>query len=157
MDSPFEEAQKLTNAWTEFATKLASAGMTMDHRGDKPAPDMARQVRAATLATLSQSAQQFMRSEPFLEMMKKSMDGAIAWQRQMSEFLTKAHHAGESVARSDVDDLHRSVRHLERRTLDQIEQLASKLDQISLRLDAMEGKPSADSNGNIQACGGRQP
>ena len=153
MESPFEEAQKLTNVWAEFATKLAAAGLTMDPSAANSPPDAARNMRDATLSAMSQHAQQFMRSEQFLDMMKKSMDASINWQRQMNEFLTKAHHSTQSVAQSDVDDLHRSVRHLEQRTLDQIEQLASKLDQMSERLEVMEQCARKVSEGQIQACG----
>jgi ABC-type transporter Mla subunit MlaD len=153
MESPFEEAQKLTNVWAEFATKLATAGLTMDPSAANSPPDAARNMRDATLSAMSQHAQQFMRSEQFLDMMKKSMDASINWQRQMNEFLTKAHHSTQSVAQSDVDDLHRSVRHLEQRTLDQIEQLASKLDQMSERLEVMEQCARKVSEGQIQACG----
>ena len=159
METPFDQAQKFTSIWAEMAAKLASAGMTFDpaatatEAAEKSPPDMAKQVRDATFQTMSQYAQQFMRSEQFLEMMKKSMDASIAWQRQMNEFLTKAHHASESVARADVNDLHRSVRHLEQRTLDQMEQLAEKLDQISRRLDALDEKRTPD-NGQVSSTGG---
>ena len=147
--SPFEEAQKLTNVWAEFASKLTSAGLTIDPAAGNSPPDMARHMRDATLSAIGQYAQQVMRSEQFLDMMKKSMEASINWQRQMNEFLTKAHHSSQSVAQSDVDDLHRSVRHLEQRTLDQIEQIGCKLDQIAQRLEAIEKKSVKDDNGQL--------
>jgi len=153
MSSPFEEAQKITNVWAEFAAKMATAGMTVDPSGGQSPPDAAKSVRAAALSAMSQYAQQFMRSQQFMEMMKQSMDASIAWQRQMNDFLTKAHHAGESVARSDLSDLHQSVRHLEQRTLDQMEQLAAKLDQISQRLDAIEERNDRNSDEQMQTSG----
>jgi hypothetical protein len=154
MSSPFEETQKLTNLWGEFAARMASAGMNLDPTGDTPGPDAARQMRSAMLSAMSQYTQQYMRSEQFTDLMKKSLDASIAWQRQMNEFLTKAHHSVESAARSDVDELHRSVRHLEQRMLDQMEQIAARLDAVSQRLDAMQ-QSSAEKNGDRIESSGR--
>ncbi len=142
MSDPFEETRKMTSIWTDFATKMMSAGMSVEP-GESP-PDAAKQIRGAVFEAMSQYVNQFMRSEQFLEMMKKSMDASIAWRKQMNDFLTQAHHAGQGVALGDVADLHATVRHLEQRTLDCIETICHKLDEISKRLEAIEQRSQKD-------------
>jgi hypothetical protein len=146
MDSVFDDAERVTRVWTEFATKMMSAGLTLGP--DKAPPEVSRQMRTLMFQAMSQQAEQFMRSPQFLDLMKQSMDAAINMRKQINDLLTQAHHAGQGVARQDVDALLRSVHHLETRVLDRLEDVATRLDQITRRLDALEGEGAGDDNGS---------
>ena len=93
--------------------------------------DGVKQVRDMYLQSMSQQAEQFMRSPQFLEMMKKSTENAVALRQQTNDMLAQAHHAVGSVARTDMDSLLMAIRRCETRVLD-------KLDDLSARLDALE-------------------
>jgi hypothetical protein len=117
---------------------MASAGMALRPPGEQTPPDVAQQMREATFTAMAQYTDKFMRSEQFLEMIKQSLDASIAFRKQLNEFLTQAHHGVQSVAKQDVDAMSLAVRHLETRVLGRIEELCSKLDEVSQRLDALE-------------------
>ena len=134
MNQSFEQAQQLTNLWLNFATQMATAAT-----GVKPGatpPDAASSVRRNIFDTLSKSTEEYLRSAPFLAMMKQSLETSIAWRKQLNDLLTDAHHNAQGVARQDIDSMLLAVRHLEQRTLD-------RLEQISQRLDALEDGDAA--------------
>ena len=79
-----------------------------------------------------------MRSEAFLSMMKDSMDGALAFRKQMNDFLNKALNEGQMPTRTDMETIKFAVRRMEDRVLDRVEDL-------SRRVAALEGK--VESNG----------
>lgn len=137
MDWFLDQARAYTDLWTKFATKMVSAGMGVDPT--QPPPEAARQMRGATFSAVSQWAEEFMRSPEFLTMMKQSMDATLSFRQQMNEFFTNLHHSTQGVARSDIDSLLRSIRHLESRVLDRLEDVAARLDDLDRRLDALEG------------------
>jgi phosphate uptake regulator len=143
MNAGFEQAQLITNAWMQMAVRMMSVGMTMTP--DQPPSESQRQMRDATLSVMGEQTDAYLRSPPFLGMMKQSLDASIAVKRQLNELFTQAQHSVEGVARQDVDTLLLSVSHMERRVLDRIENLCERLETVSRRLDAME---SFDTNGN---------
>ena len=108
-------------------------------------PEVLRQMRNGIFQALAQSWDEYLRSPQFMQGMKQWMDGAIFFRKMTNDMLTKARHETQDVAREDIDTVLLSIRHLEQRILDRIEELAS-------RLDAME-----HSNGNGAAAGSVKP
>ena len=142
MNQSFEQAQQLANLWLNFATQMASAGF-----GVKPGttpPDAAASVRRNVFDSLSKSTEEFLRSGPFLAMMKQSMEASITWRKQFNDLLTTAHHRTQGVARQDVDSMLLAVRHFEHRTLDRLEQISDRLDAIEHANDTAKDEPSAE-------------
>jgi hypothetical protein len=137
MDGMFNDAERMARVWTEFATKMMSTGMSLGP--ENAPPEVSKQMRTLMFQAMSQQAEQYMRSPQFTDMMKQSMDAAITVKKQLNDFLTQAHHAGQGVARQDVDALLRSVHHLETRVLDSLENVTARLDKITQRLEALEG------------------
>lgn len=137
MSSIFDQAQLFTKLWIDYATKVASASMRSEP--DATPHDTARNVRSAMFEAMTQTADQFLRSPQYLEMLKQSLDMAMGFRKQMNDFLTRMHHEAQGTARQDVDSLMLSMRHLETRVLDCMENLTAKLESISRRLDALEG------------------
>ena len=152
MNAGFEQAQLMTNAWMQMAMRMMSAGMKITP--DQPPSETQRQMRDASLSVMGEQTDAYLRSPPFLGMMKQSLDASIAFKRQLNELFTQAQHSVEGVARQDVDTLLLSVSHMERRVLDRIENLCERLETVSRRLDAME---SLDPNSNGHARPERLP
>ena len=124
-------AARLTQMWTDFASKMSAAGMTFSP--DAAPTDATRNARAAMLSAMSKQTDEFMRSPEFNSMMKQMLDASMNLQLQSKEFLTQAHHAAQMPARQDVEALLASISHLEERVL-------QRLDELSARIDAVEGK-----------------
>jgi hypothetical protein len=145
MDGMFNDVEKMARVWTEMATKMMSTGMSLGP--ENAPPEVSKQMRGLMFQAMAQQAEQYMRSPQFVEMMKQSMDAAITVKKQLNDFLTQAHHAGQGVARQDVDAVLRSLHHLETRVLDNMEGICDRLDKITQRLEALEG----GSNGEVSA------
>jgi len=141
MESPFDQAQRWTSVWINYANKMSQAGMMFDPA--KAPPEVARQMRSMTFSSMSQYAEQFMRSPEFLTAMKQSLDTAIAFRKQMNDFLTTMQHNVQGVARQDVDSLMVTMRHVESRALDSMAAITQKLDAILQRLDELEKRSAA--------------
>lgn len=137
MNPVFEQAQRFTEMWTDFATKMATTGLSVEP--DAPPPDATRQVRGAIFRAMSEWADQFLRSPEFLQMVKQGFDRSMDFRQQMNDMLTTVQHNFQGVARQDVDNLLMAVHHLETRLLDRVEQLSSRLDEIEKRLPARGG------------------
>jgi hypothetical protein len=146
MNGSFEQAQQLGALWLEMATKMMSAGISTDPQSAPP--EATRRLRDLSLDALGQQTDKYMRSPQFLEMVKQSLDAQIAFRKRLNEFFTQAHHGVQGVAKQDVDDLFLSMRHMETRVLDRVEQLCARLEQISVRLEALEG--DASENGKLR-------
>ena len=144
MNQFFDQAQKLTEMWGELATKMSTAGLSATAAGDPSASptDATRTARSAMFDALSQQADQYMRSPQFLLAMKQSLDNTIHFQEQLNQFFTKLHHDVQSVARQDIDELLRSLRHIEQRLNDATDRMSCCIEQVGKRLDALE-RPSA--------------
>ena len=91
-----------------------------------------------------------MRSPQFLEAMKQSMDQAVSFRKQMNDMLTGMQHNLQGVARQDIDSLMLTVRHMETRVLESMDEIGSRLESISRRLDALEHAASPPRNGQAE-------
>lgn len=140
-DRMAEQTAVFTRMWADFASKMASAGFGF--KPDAPPPEAARQMRDMALQAMSSYAEEFMRSPQFLEAMKQSMDSAIAFRKQMNDFLTRANHEMQLTAREDVDTMMQAMRHVETRLLDRMEQLADRIDALAEQIDDMQEQEPA--------------
>ena len=132
-----EQAAVFARLWTDLAGKMSMAGLSFTP-GASP-PEAARQVRGAMFDAMSKYFDEYMRSPQFMESMKQSLDASMAFRRQCQEFLTQMHHEAQTPAREDIDSLMVTVRHVETRLLDRIEDLSARLDEIAARLPRLNG------------------
>lgn len=115
-----------TKFWTDYMSRLGAAGISTP---PMPSPSEAsRQMQRMMFDAMAKYADDFMRSPQFLEAMKQSLDNALAFRRQIDEFLTNALHATQTPSRSDVDELVALVRNVEERILDRVEALERRLE-----------------------------
>lgn len=152
MDNYFDQAQRFGQMWLDFMMRSmqAATGMTPQ----TPPLEAMRQVRTAMLGAMSQAAEQWMRSPQFLDLMKQSMDGALSYWQQLSGVLTQARHATQGVAHEDVDALMVSVRHLEQRLLDRMEEMSDRVEELSRDMEQL-GRRLAKLNGNGRTSNGQ--
>ena len=141
MNSFLEQAQQFTRMWADVTGKMMGATLSAD--AAVPPPQAARDARGAMFQALSQHADQFMRSPQFLELAKQSIDGSIALRKQWNDFFTGVRHGTEGLARRDVDGMILSLRHLETRMLDRIEELGGRLSELDARLERIESRVAA--------------
>lgn len=136
MKMMFEQAQWFTQLWTDMAVRMAGASFAADPTA--PPPEAARQTRTAMFQAMSKTADDYMRMPQFLQMVKQSMDLATTCRKQMNDFLTEMHHNAQGIAKQDIDQLMLSVRHLETRVLDGMEQICGRMEEMSQRIAALE-------------------
>lgn len=112
-----------------------------------PSEQMLKQMRQSFFDSWEKSCQEFMGSEAFLESMKKTMDGALAFREQMNDFLTKAMEQGPLSARSDTDALAGAIRSLEDRVIGEIEKLSKRVERIEQRVEDAASRGRGEKGG----------
>jgi hypothetical protein len=154
MNKGFENAQQLSNLWIDFATRMTTAGDMAPNPCTTPT-DAARDARSNIFETMTRYTDEFLRSEQFLQLMKQSLDASLLFRQQMNDFLTQAHHEMKGVAQEDVDNVLRSVRRMEKRTLEQLLAISSRLDEVTRRLEELEAGPQGKIPGTGSPAGAR--
>ena len=104
-------------------------------------PEVLRQFQNAFLQSLTNYCEQYMRSQEFLDVMKRSMDNALTFRQQVNEFLDNAASAGFKPPSGMMPDqavIVDAVRETERKLRDHIDVLSTRLDSIETQLN---GKP----------------
>jgi hypothetical protein len=123
-----------TRMWTDFATRMMSAGMSFSP--DSPPPEIARNMRSAMFQAMSRYAEEFLQSPQFLEAMKQSMDMGVQFRQMVNDFLGRVQFEMQGVTRSDVDALVTRLKHMETRILDRLGDLADRLERLEEQMDA---------------------
>ncbi len=122
-------ADPFSKFWSDMMSGASVAGMgqafpsTMQEESTK-------QMRRAFLDAWAKSCDEFMRSDLFLDMMKRSMDSSLAFREQMNQFLGQTLQSGHIPSREDTDTILLAVRTLEQRVVDGLETLSQRVDQL---------------------------
>jgi hypothetical protein len=109
--------------WTDLMSKMTAAGVTPPH----PSQDLMQQLRRAYFDALAEQADQFLRSETFLNAMKQGMESSLAWQQAINQFLQKGLATAQIPSRADAEQLVVLLRGMEERVLDRIEDLSRRV------------------------------
>lgn len=131
--------EAFTKMWTDFATRMMSAGMSFNP--ESPPPEVARNMRGAMFQAMSRYAEEFMQSPQFLEAMKQSMDMGIQFRKMVNEFVGRVQFEMQGVTRADVDALVTRLKHMETRIMDRLDDLATRLE----RLEEQTGAPAREA------------
>jgi hypothetical protein len=135
--------------WSDTFTKMIQVGMTFGP--ESAPPEFMRQFRAGIFQALAKSWDEFLRSPQFMDAMKQWMDSAIAFRKMSNDFLTKAHHEAQSPAREDIDTVMLAVRHMETRILDRVGELATQVDELNKRLQALDAGKAGKRGAAVEA------
>jgi sRNA-binding protein len=133
-----QEAAAFQKIWTESVSKTMLAAFKFTP--DSMPPDMMRQIRSGILQSLGESWNEFMRSPQFLEGMRQWTENAISFRKMSNEFLGRIRNDLQAPSRTDIDTVMLSVRHMEKRLLDRIDELSA---QIAAQQNASGGLASA--------------
>ena len=129
MSDQFEKAAEQVSAfqrvWTESMSKVMQAAFTT--APGAPPPEIIKQIRAGIFQALAQSWEDFMRTPQFTESMRQWMDNAIHFRKMTNDFMAKVRNEMQAASRDDVDQVILSVRHMEKRLLDRIDQLGKEV------------------------------
>jgi len=131
-----EEAVAFQKIWLETWSKILQAGFTVTP--DSAPPELMRQIRGGIFRALSESWEEFLRSPQFLEGMKQWMESAISFRKMTNEFLTNVRHELQAPSREDIDTILLTVRHLETRLLDRLEEIGVQQQEILRKIERLE-------------------
>lgn len=97
-------------------------------------PEAIKRMQSAYFDSMAQYSEQYMRSPQFLESMKKSMDQALQFRRQMDDYLKQnMAESFEAATGGANSELLGAIRRLERT-------MTERLDDISRRVEKLEGE-----------------
>jgi hypothetical protein len=120
-----EQFQAFQKIWMESMSKLMQTTFTPET--GSPSPEILKQIRAGIFQALAQSWEEFMRTPQFTESMKQWMDNAINFRKMTNDFMGKVRNEMQAASRDDIDQVILSVRHMEKRLLDRIDQLCADM------------------------------
>ena len=135
-----EEAAAFQKIWLETMSRMMQAAFTFTP--NSPPPEVLRQIRSGIFQALAESWEQFMRSPQFLEGMKQWMENAIAFRKMTNDFMGRVRSELQAPSRGDVDSVMLTVRHMEKRLLDRIEELSGQVNELKSAAGSGRGKPS---------------
>ena len=141
-----EQAAAFQKIWMESMSKIMQTAFTFGN--NSPPPDVLKQIRSGIFQALAQSWEEFMRSPEFLESMKQWMDSAINFRKMTNDFMAKVRNEIQAPSRDDIDTVMLTVRHMEKRLLDRVEDLAEKIAQIDSRLNGHAGSALSKTAGS---------
>src|SRR5437016_5008675 len=119
-----EQAAAFQKMWGDSMSKIMQAAFVSEP--DSPPPEVLRQIRGGIFQALAQSWDEFMRSPQFLEGMKQWMDNAVTFRKATNDFMAKVRNDLQAPSREDIDTVMLTVRHMEKRLLDRMEELSDR-------------------------------
>ena len=128
-----EQAAAFQKIWMESMSKIMQTAFAFGN--NSPPPDVLKQIRSGIFQALAQSWDEFMRSPQFLDSMKQWMDTAINFRKMTNDFMAKVRNEIQAPSREDIDTVMLTVRHMEKRLLDRVEDLVVRIEQLDSRLN----------------------
>jgi len=132
-----EQAAAFQKIWVDSVSKTMQTLFTFNP--EAVPPEIARQIRRGILEALAKSWDEFMRSPQFLEGMKQWMDQAVTFRKMSNDFLATARSEMQATSRDDIDTVMLTVRHMEKRILDRVDELATQVADLSNRVGHSPG------------------
>ena len=123
-----EQAAAFQKIWLDSISKLLNTAFTFG--GESPPPEILREIRSGVFSALAKSWEEFMRSPQFLDSTKQWMDNAIAFRKMSNDFMATARNEVQATSRDDIDTIMLTVRHMEKRLLDRVEELSAQIHQL---------------------------
>jgi uncharacterized protein (DUF2267 family) len=142
-----QQAAAFQKIWMESMSKLMQTAFTITP--NSPPPEILRQIRSGIFQALAQSWEEFMRSPQFLEGMKQWMESAINFRKMTNDFMAKIRNEMQAPSRDDIDTVMLSVRHMEKRLLDRVEELSEQVTQLNQRVGGA-GRRTAAKTGRTR-------
>jgi uncharacterized protein (DUF2267 family) len=132
-----QQAAAFQKIWLDSLSKTMQTLFTFNP--DAVPPEIARQIRTGIFQALAKSWDEFMRSPQFLEGMKQWMDQAVTFRKMSNDFLGSVRNEMQATSREDIDTITLTVRHMEKRILDRVEELSDQVAELTKRVDGRPG------------------
>ena len=133
MDQPFtintEQAAAFQKIWMDTAGKVFQTAF--NGSAGSPPPEVLKQIRSGIFTALAQSWDEFMRSPQFLDSMKQWMETAISFRKMSNDFMSRVRTELQAPSREDTDALMLNIRHMEKRLLDRMDDLAAEVKALN--------------------------
>lgn len=127
--------------WLDMMGQMANAAMPKTSAS--PQEEAMKKMRQAFFDAWERHCVEVMGSDAFLDMMKQSMDNALAFRQHMNTFLEKAVSESQIPTRGDTDAIVQVLRSLEERVLDRLEDLSRRVDRLEARAGNRSPKGAA--------------
>jgi hypothetical protein len=124
-----EQAAAFQKMWVDSMTRLMQTAFSSSPT--PPPPEILGQIRAGMFQALAHSWEEFMRSPQFLDGMKQWMENAINFRKLTNDFMAKVRNEIQAPSRDDIDTIMLTVRHMEKRLLDRVDQLAQQVGALN--------------------------
>ena len=141
------------SAWQRFWMDSAAQAMQswMPAGGSTQSPEIIRKARGDMMQMWSDWCEQWLRSPAFLEAQKQMLDGNLAVRKQFRTGLRKMQRELQLAGRDDIDALEAAIRRSERRILDQLDEMSSKLQALEAKIDRL-GRRARQSSGDVSSA-----
>ena len=149
--NPGEQTAAFQKIWMDSMSRLMQTAFASGQ--NSPPPEVLREIRGGIFQALAKSWEEFMRSPEFLEGMKQWMDQAMNFRKMSGEFLSKVRNEFQAPSHGDIDSVMLSIRHMEKRLLDRMEEMAREIDELKTG----RGKRRAAARNGKRAAAARKP
>lgn len=148
------EAAAFQRIWVETMSRIAQAAFTISP--ESTPPEMVRQVRTGIFQALAASWDEFMRSPQFLEGMRQWTENALVFRNLSNDFLARVRTELQAPSREDIDSVMLTVRHMEKRLLDRVDELSAEVKALKAQAGPCrqsKGSPAARRGGRVKGNG----
>jgi hypothetical protein len=135
-----DQSAAFQKIWTESVTKLMQAASAFTP--GSASPELLGEIRSGILNALAKSWNEFLRSAEFQEAMKQWMEQAIAFRKMNHDLMAKVRKEMQAPSRDDIDAIMLSMRHMETRILDRLEELENQLNGSHNATTAARTRPA---------------
>lgn len=144
-----EDAAAFQKLWIETMSRLTEAALALSPNSS--APDLIRQARAAIFEALATSWDEFMRSPKFLEAVRQWMENAITYRKLSNDFMARVRTELQAPSRGDIDSVMLTVRHMEKRLLDRLDEISAEMNELKNRGNRKNAARSAGRTSPVAA------
>ncbi|MCB1123789.1 MAG: hypothetical protein KJT03_19700, partial [Verrucomicrobiae bacterium] len=105
-----------------------------------PPPDELKKMRNGVLQVVSQTWDEYMRSPEFMQAMRDNLNNSMQWQKWAKDNANKVQSAMGSATKVDMEGVLVAIQHVERRVLDCLDDMQSKLQGVQKEIEGAQAK-----------------
>ncbi|MFO0837688.1 MAG: hypothetical protein U1D55_04115 [Phycisphaerae bacterium] len=157
-------ADAFARFWTDLVTRLGAAGFAAPMGGfgfapgaaavgaGQPSADAIKQMQRIFFDAYGKYCDDFMRSPQFLETLKQSMDGALAFKRQMDAFLSNALKSAQLPSHENWVASAESMVQLQKRIAQRLDDLSARIEGLEEKAGGAKGKAAPAARGKARSA-----
>ncbi len=134
----FKQAAAFQKMWMDSMSGMSK--VWSEYSPQNPPPEELKKMRNGVLRAVSQTWEEYMRTPEFMEIMRDTMNNSVQWQKMAKENTNKMHKAMGSATKDDIQGVLAAIHHVERRLLDHLDAMQSKIEGMQSDLDGAQTK-----------------